>query len=69
MEEEGLKDVAELQSYMIKRIESYLNSKGRKIIGWDEILEGGVTPGATVMSWRGTKGGIEALAKKQTFRI
>ena len=61
MEEEGLKDVAELQGYMIKRIESYLNSKGRKIIGWDEILEGGVTPGATVMSWRGTKGGIEAL--------
>ena len=61
MEEEGLKDVAELQGYMIKRMESYLNSKGRKIIGWDEILEGGVTPGATVMSWRGTKGGIEAL--------
>ncbi|MGN1045667.1 MAG: family 20 glycosylhydrolase [Candidatus Cryptobacteroides sp.] len=61
MEEEGLKDVAELQSYLIRRIEAHLNSKGRKIIGWDEILEGGVTPGATVMSWRGTKGGIEAL--------
>ncbi|MGN0188417.1 MAG: family 20 glycosylhydrolase [Candidatus Cryptobacteroides sp.] len=61
MEEEGLKNVEELQSYLIRRIEAYLNSKGRKIIGWDEILEGGVTPSATVMSWRGTKGGIEAL--------
>ena len=49
-----------LQSYFIKRIESYLNSKGRQIIGWDEILEGGLAPNATVMSWRGVQGGIEA---------
>ena len=57
---EGLKDEAELQSWFIRKIENYLNSKGRRIIGWDEILEGGVTKTATVMSWRGTKGGIEA---------
>jgi len=60
MKEEGLKNEAELQSYLVRRIESYLNSKGRKIIGWDEILEGGVSTTATVMSWRGAKGGIEA---------
>ena len=60
IKDEGLKDESELQSYFIKRIESYLNTKGRKIIGWDEILEGGVSRTATVMSWRGTKGGIEA---------
>ena len=60
IKDEGLKDESELQSYFIKRIESYLNTKGRKIIGWDEILEGGVSKTATVMSWRGTKGGIEA---------
>ena len=57
MQEEGLKDVDELQSYMIHRIEEYLNSKGRQIIGWDEILEGGLAPNATVMSWRGEEGG------------
>ena len=50
----------ELQSYFIKRIEKYLNAKGKKVIGWDEILEGGVAPGATVMSWRGYEGGIDA---------
>ena len=50
----------ELQSYFIKRIEKYINSKGRLLIGWDEILEGGLSPNATVMSWRGTEGGIEA---------
>lgn len=50
----------QLQSYFITRIEKYLNSKGKKIIGWDEILEGGLAPNATVMSWRGTKGGIDA---------
>ena len=61
MEQEGLKDVDELQSYLIKRIEKFVNSKGRKIIGWDEILEGGVAPNATVMSWRGTEGGIKSL--------
>lgn len=57
---EGLKDEHELQSYFIGRIEKYLNSKGRQIIGWDEIMEGGLAPGATVMSWRGESGGIEA---------
>ncbi|WP_228122814.1 beta-N-acetylhexosaminidase [Oceanihabitans sp. IOP_32] len=57
---EGLKDEHELQSYFITRIEKYLNSKGKQIIGWDEILEGGLAPNATVMSWRGTQGGIEA---------
>ena len=55
-----LKDEHGLQSYFIKRVETYLNSKGREIIGWDEILEGGLAPGATVMSWRGEKGGIKA---------
>ncbi len=61
---EGLKDEHELQNYFITRIEQYLNSKGKQIIGWDEILEGGLAPNATVMSWRGTKGAIEA-AKQQ----
>ncbi|MFH1943502.1 MAG: beta-N-acetylhexosaminidase [bacterium] len=58
--EEGLKDEHELQSYFIRRIEKFLISKGRRLIGWDEILEGGLAPEATVMSWRGTEGGIEA---------
>lgn len=57
---EHLKDEKELQSYFIKRMEKFLTAKGRKIIGWDEILEGGLAPEATVMSWRGEKGGIEA---------
>ncbi len=56
----GLKDEHALQSYFIQRIEKYLNGKGRKIIGWDEILEGGLAPNATVMSWRGEEGGITA---------
>ena len=60
MKENGLKDAYELQSYFIKRMERYINAKGRKIIGWDEILEGGLAPGATVMSWRGIQGGLEA---------
>ena len=60
IKEEGLKDVNELQSYFVKRIEKFINSKGKKLIGWDEILEGGLAPEATVMSWRGTQGGIEA---------
>lgn len=60
IKDEGLKDEHELQSYFIKRIEKFLNSKGRKLIGWDEILEGGIAPEATVMSWRGTEGGIAA---------
>lgn len=61
MEEEGLTDVDQLQSYMIGRISHFAQSKGRKIIGWDEILDGGLAPGATVMSWRGTEGGIKAM--------
>lgn len=59
-----LKDEHELQSYFIQRIERFVNSKGRKIIGWNEILEGGLAPNATVMSWQGTKGGIEAAKMK-----
>ena len=62
--EEGLKDEHELQSYFIRRIEKFLTSKGRKLIGWDEILEGGLAPEATVMSWRGIKGGIAAAQLK-----
>lgn len=58
--DEKLKDEHALQSYFIQRIEKYLNSKGKRIIGWDEILEGGLAPNATVMSWRGEEGGIEA---------
>ncbi|MDX1587106.1 MAG: beta-N-acetylhexosaminidase [Balneolaceae bacterium] len=60
IEREGLEDEHELQSYFIKRIEQFLNSRGRQIIGWDEILEGGLAPNATVMSWRGIEGGIAA---------
>lgn len=61
MKEEELANVNELQSYLIERMERFLNSKGRSIIGWDEILEGGLAPNATVMSWRGTDGGIKAV--------
>lgn len=57
---EGLADEHELQSYFIRRIEKWLNDKGRRLIGWDEILEGGLAPNATVMSWRGSRGGIDA---------
>lgn len=57
---EDLADEHALQSYFIRRIEAYLNSRGRQIIGWDEILEGGLAPNATVMSWRGEAGGIAA---------
>ncbi len=60
IKKEGLADEHELQSYFIKRIEAFLNRKGKKLIGWDEILEGGLAPNATVMSWRGMQGGIEA---------
>ncbi|GAB3928896.1 beta-N-acetylhexosaminidase [Larkinella terrae] len=56
----GLKDEHELQSYFIGRIDKFVTSKGRKMIGWDEILEGGLSPNATVMSWRGVNGGIAA---------
>lgn len=61
MRDEGLTDVDELQSYMIRRIGEFVASRGRRIIGWDEILQGGLASGATVMSWRGTEGGIEAM--------
>ncbi|MBV8251946.1 MAG: family 20 glycosylhydrolase [Chitinophaga sp.] len=63
-----LKNENELQSYFVKRISQYIQSKGRKVIGWDEILEGGLAPGATVMSWRGVEGAIEA-AKQQQYVI
>ncbi|ASZ12772.1 family 20 glycosylhydrolase [Chitinophaga pendula] len=61
--QENLGDEHGLQSYFMKRMEKYLHSKGRRLIGWDEILEGGLTPDATVMSWRGTEGGIAAAAQ------
>ncbi|WP_124641056.1 glycoside hydrolase family 20 protein [Amniculibacterium aquaticum] len=60
----NLKDEHGLQSYFIQRIEKFLNGKGREIIGWDEILEGGLAPNAAVMSWRGFEGGIEAAKQK-----
>ncbi len=61
IKDEGLKDEKGLQSYLVHRIEKFLNAHGRKLLGWDEILEGGLAPNATVMSWRGTEGGIEAV--------
>ena len=60
MADEHLKNVDELQSYFVKRVEKIVESKGKKLIGWDEILEGGLAPNATVMSWRGMSGGIAA---------
>jgi hexosaminidase len=60
MKTENLKDEHELQSYFIQRMEKYINSKGKTVIGWDEILEGGLAPNAAVMSWRGEEGGIAA---------
>jgi len=60
MADEHLKNVDELQSYFVKRVEKIIESKGKKLIGWDEILEGGLAPNATVMSWRGMSGGIAA---------
>ncbi|MFC4261807.1 beta-N-acetylhexosaminidase [Ferruginibacter yonginensis] len=64
IKDKNLKDEHGLQSYFIQKIEQYLNKKGKKIIGWDEILEGGFAPNAAVMSWRGTEGGV-AAAKQQ----
>jgi len=64
IQDEHLKDEHELQSYFIQRMEKYLNSKGRTLIGWDEILEGGLAPNAVVMSWRGEAGGIAAARQK-----
>ena len=66
--ENGLKDEHELQSFFIQEIDEFLTSKGRKLIGWDEILEGGLSPNAAVMSWRGFEGGIEA-AKQKHFAV
>ncbi|NOY96078.1 MAG: beta-N-acetylhexosaminidase [Chlorobi bacterium] len=60
IKDEGLKNEHELQSYFITRMDKYLTSKGKRLIGWDEILEGGLAPQATVMSWRGINGGVEA---------
>ena len=60
MQREGINDVERVQGYFMRRIERFLNDNGKRMIGWDEILEGGIAPNATVMSWRGTIGGIEA---------
>jgi hexosaminidase len=68
IKEEGLLNEHQLQSYFTQRIEKYINSKGRKIIGWDEILEGGLAPNAAVMSWRGEEGGI-AAANQQHYVV
>ena len=61
MKDEHLANVDELQSYLIHRIEKFLNNRGRRLLGWDEILQGGIAPNATVMSWRGEEGGIAAV--------
>lgn len=63
---EQLKDESELQSYFIRRIEKFIISKGRKLLGWDEILEGGLAENAAVMSWRGEQGGVEAAKQGHT---
>ena len=63
IKDNGLRNEEELQSYVTKRIETFLNSKGKCLIGWDEILEGGLAPRAAVMSWRGTAGGIKAATE------
>lgn len=68
IQQEGLKDEHGLQSYFIQRMEKYINSKGKTLIGWDEILEGGLAPNAVVMSWRGEEGGI-AAAKENHYVI
>lgn len=60
MKKMNMKEVEELQGYFMKRVETILNAKGKKLLGWDEILEGGISPTATLMSWRGVHGGIEA---------
>jgi hexosaminidase len=64
MKEEGLKTEHELQSYFVQRMERFLNENGKKLIGWDEILEGGLAPNAAVMSWRGEDGGIAAARER-----
>ena len=67
MKKEGLKDINEMQSYFVRRVQKIVNSKGKKLMGWDEILEGGLSGDAAVMSWRGVKGGIEAA--KQNHKV
>lgn len=64
IKKENLKDENGLQSYFVNRIEKFVNAKGRYIIGWDEILEGGLAPNASVMSWRGIEGGVAAARQK-----
>ena len=61
MKAEGIADVDGLQSYLVHRIERFLNDHGRRLLGWDEILDGGLAPNATVMSWRGAEGGLKAI--------
>lgn len=63
MEAEGLESAEQLQSYLIRRMERFANEHGKRIIGWDEILEGGLAPDATVMSWHGTQGGLQAISE------
>ncbi len=67
MKKEGLKNQNEVQSYFVRRVQKIVNSKGKKLMGWDEILEGGLSGDAAVMSWRGVKGGIEAA--KQNHKV
>ncbi len=67
MKKEGLKDQNEVQSYFVKRMQKIINSKGKKMMGWNEILQGGLTGDAAVMSWQGVKGGIEAA--KQGHKV
>ena len=64
MQKEGLKTMNEVQGYFENRLEKIVQSKGKKMMGWDEILEGGISPSTAIMSWRGTKGGVEASNKK-----
>jgi hexosaminidase len=67
MKKEGLKNINEMQSYFVRRVQKIINSKGKKMMGWDEILDGGLSGDAAVMSWRGIKGGIEAA--KQGHKV
>jgi hexosaminidase len=69
MQKENLKDLNEVQSYFVKRVEKIVESKGKKLIGWDEILQGGLAPNAAVMSWQGMKGGIEAAQQKHEVEM
>ena len=66
---ENLKDEAELQSWFTRRMERFLSSRNRRLIGWDEILEGGLAPGATVMSWRGTQGAIIRIGRAKSIAL